>query len=637
MTFETFKQYFIFLTVFTFSIHLEAKQAKKVLYNNVEEQVSLVVSGKIDTTTLSDIHADLLNKSIKADKTFALKTTFDINFDIISPFVSARISPRNKAVWGNDKQNSTVYVDIKDVNAVSLGHNHKIPARIIWVREGWIALDYAKLFAMDLESQIFTVGAFPFSVGRGISLGDAYSVNPASLGFFSDNIVDQYAFGAKFSGSFLKNFLTYDLYGAMLENKATSVSETTAQTQSQAYGKKSNPARGFGKINWLGVARYKITPLKTETSSLVFEPYVVYNSAPEQTIEFTADASSKLTTVGFACDVKITNFEFGWEAAFNRGSQKVQGWDRNKIEKINRGGYAVYVYNHVYDVDPNIVTVTDANKVLYDPSNAAQNNAINNVTRTGTSNGSAISGTALYNGLSRFRDPYENKYHGYMAVADIAYKITPSVKIAMTGGIASGDKNPNANLLDPYDANVDGTYDGFIPLQEVYSGKQVKSAFVMGAGKLKRPLSAPNTGDQFAQVVNGFSNLKFLGFGSEYKVKFSIRGFKLQPNLLAYWEENATNKFDIATGLSLNEPAHKFLGTEGNIFITVDLSDEITLKLSGAVFKPGQHYYDIKGKPMNAAQRKIINAYNSTSIADSIPVLSTDNAYSFTVGMTYSF
>ena len=123
--------------------------------------------------------------------------------------------------------------------------------------------------------------------------------------------------------------------------------------------------------------------------------------------------------------------------------------------------------------------------------------------------------------------------------------------------------------MDPNNSKIDGTYDGFIPLQEVYSGKQVKSAFVMGAGKLKRPLFIPETGDQFAEVVNGFSNLRFVGFGSEYKEKFDLYGIKFQPNLLVYWQEDATNKFDLTTGKSSHELAHKFLGTEGNIFYYV--------------------------------------------------------------------
>ena len=49
-----------------------------------------------------------------------------------------------------------------------------------------------------LQPALPTFGAFPFELGRGIALGTAYAVDASDLGFYSENAIDQYAFGGKF-------------------------------------------------------------------------------------------------------------------------------------------------------------------------------------------------------------------------------------------------------------------------------------------------------------------------------------------------------------------------------------------------------------------------------------------------------
>ncbi len=80
-----------------------------------------------------------------------------------------------------------------------------------------------------------------------------------------------------------------------------------------------------------------------------------------------------------------------------------------------------------------------------------------------------------------------------MIVADAAYTIArPQIKVAIAGGYASGDENPNKDLEDPNDSNVDGDFSGFIGLQEIYTGKRVRSGFLLsGAGRIPRVLSFP--------------------------------------------------------------------------------------------------------------------------------------------------
>lgn len=622
--------------------------AKKPKLSFQEGDFKGSVTGKFDTTTVVDVHTSLLNKNRPEDKVLGTKTTVDLQFELETPWTNIMWAPRSRAVWGNNKQLRTSADKIKNVDAYSLEHKHTIAPRMVWLREAWLELDLTKIFNMSISKQTFTIGSFPFQLGKGISLGSAYSVSPATLGFYSDSSIDQYAFGSKFSGTLREGLASYDLYGAVLENKSTSTSETFAQTQAQEFGKKDNAARGFGVINWLVAARAQVTPLKGESKKLLFEPYVLYNDAPEQTVEFSADASSKLTTLGMLVDFEWDRIEASFETAFNFGHQKVKGWDRNVIENINRAGHSVFVYSDVYDTDPNtlvggeLITLTDANKVLYDTTLSAQKTAINAVTRSASSNGTAITadGVTVYNGLSRFRAPYENSYGGYMIVADAAFWLyKKDLKIAVGAGVASGDRNPNANLTDPNEPNIDGNYQGFIGLQELYRGGQVLSGFVMGSGKLTRPLSAPNTGSQFASVVDGFSNIIYAGTSLKYEPKEWERKFSLHPNLLGYWQQAGTTKFDIATGQSSTELADKFLGTEFNVFSIIGLAEDVSLSVSAAVFVPGAHYNDIKGKPFNAAQRKLLDAANRTSIASAsdLAVISNDPGYSFAVGLSYKF
>ncbi|MFT6765539.1 MAG: hypothetical protein ACJAZS_000417 [Alteromonas naphthalenivorans] len=626
------RPFFVFLL-----LSISGVEAKDSYFSFKDGDIEGSISGKFNTSTNFTMGSLLNKEAYEIDKVIGTKTTVNLQGKFKTPLTTVYADVKSTALWGNNRQIGTSKVTIKDVDAVSLSHSHVVAERVIWLKEAWLELNLTNMFSLNLPKQTFTIGSLPFSIGRGISLGSAYSISPTTLGFYSDSSVDQYAFGAKIAGDIKEDFLTYDIYGAVLENKSTSTSEVAAQTQAQAFGGKENPARGFGMINWLFAARTKVTPLKGEDKKLIVEPYVVYNDAPEQAVEFSADSSSKLTTLGMAVDLEWDRMEVGLEGAFNFGKQKVKGWDRNKIEKINRAGVMTFVYSDVYSVDPNLLAgVTAADKVIYDPS-GANKTAINDVARSESSNGTQVGTAGIWNSSSRFRAPYENKYNGFMAVADISFWMyKKDFKISAAGGIASGDRNPNTNLADPNEPNIDGDYAGFLGLQELYRGTKVKSAYVMG-GKLTRPLSAPNSGNQFAATTSGFSNIIYGGFSGKYEPKGRKRKLSFHPNVLGYWQHAATTKFDITAGLSSTELADKFLGTEFNLLSTIGLSEDIEATFSGAVFFPGQHYKDIKGKPFNAAQRKALDAANKTAISSVLPVLGTDPGYSFVVGLTYSF
>ena len=129
------------------------------------------------------------------------------------------ISLRNKHRWGNNDVVSTTDSSVRLANTAIGSHSHAIGRQVVWLREGWANLSLSKIFGLQSEGcHYFKFGSFAFDLGRGISLGSAYGISPGALGFFSNNIIDQYASAILFGGDIVKGQLAYSVYASMLEN-----------------------------------------------------------------------------------------------------------------------------------------------------------------------------------------------------------------------------------------------------------------------------------------------------------------------------------------------------------------------------------------------------------------------------------
>jgi hypothetical protein len=443
--------------------------------------------------------------------------------------------------------------------------------------------------------------------------------------------------------------LTYDLYAAILENKSDSFTNTTLKILGQEFGRRNKQERGAGKIDYLIAGRLKWIPLKSSTSLIAFEPYILYNDVPEQTIEFPADSNTKLGTAGVAGEFATGNWEWGFDTAVNFGRQSVKGWDRNKVEFENRGGFAALVNSQVVTQDP--FTTANPPKVLFDPNSANGkatqaiiNTSAQNETQNGQLIGIAPDGTPLYNSLVRFRNPYRNALEGWMFVADAAYWICrPTLKVAATVGVASGDEDPNKKAdSDPNAIKPDRNFKGFIGLQEIYSGYRVQSAFFLGgAGRVPRPLTVPNPSlapDVLPSTISGFTNLVLIGTGLHWYPKWRTRAISIRPNILWYWQQDATKKFDIFTKSSSTNDARNYLGCEINSFMDFELLKDLKLFAVWSVFIPGAHFTDIKGTPLNKDQLKILDRVDVTGVdTDRLPLLGNDIAYTINIGLEYRY
>ena len=64
----------------------------------------------------------------------------------------------------------------------------------------------------------------------------------------------------------------------------------------------------------------------------------------------------------------------------------------------------------------------------------------------------------------------------------------------------------------------------------------------------------------------------------------------------------------------------------------------MTFFFVASIFFPGQHYTDIKGKPLTSAQQKALNRLNTNDAQDSeVPNIGSDTAFTFNTGFTFKF
>lgn len=597
---------------------------------------------------------NFLNNNETDDKAWYARHTIDTKLNILygaktygKNVAECVFTLRNQAVWGNPASIiPTTGAEVKTLDAVGASHSHELPRLVPWFRELWLRLDLVPVLGLGIKTKHdLTLGLFSFELGRGISLGNAFAVGQGVLGFYTDFNVNQFAPGALVHGELVKDVLSYDLYTAILNNKSSKLSDTGARILGQEYGRRDSPSRGFGKINYVVAARLNWYAFTSECfGTLRVEPYGLFNNDPEQKVEFPADASSRLGTVGLATEYIHDKFEFGFDCAFNLGQQSVKGWDSNIIELAIDADT-----NCIKQVNSQVVD-QKGNKVYHNPTTPDGKKiqtAINGTPQNEVFNGDKFGSVGtidLINSNRRFSNEYTNKLEGWMFVADAAvWLYKKDLQLATTAGITSGDNNPNLDTKD-------GSYRGFVSLQELYSGKRVKSAFVLGgSGKIKRPLSVPDplailSPSPFASSISGFTNLVFTGGSVLWVPHDWKKEFNLNTNVLAYWQEKPTNKFDALSRppREREELASTFLGTELNLFMHYFILKDVKLFFVGSIFIPGAHYTQVKGLPLDKNQNRalidLLDRFDRTGgVEEPLPNLGDNTAYTFNLGLEFRF
>lgn len=585
------------------------------------------------------------------DQLFSVKTSLDTIIKIqLNSGIDFKAGLRTKASCGNETSTiTTTSSGFKIGGAVTGSHDHYVARLLPWFREVWFDVSLNKFMNLDdsLEHNL-KFGAFPFILGRGIALGSAYSAAPGFLGFCTCSVIDQFAFGQLIYGDIIKDQLAYNVYFGLLENTSDRFGRVNLMVYENEIGRKDSPERGFGIINFVAATNVKWTVSDGSSASfgkLDVEPYAMYNGAPEQKVEFQGDAGSKLATFGLCIDYTGPVCEFGFDIAMNTGRQEVRGWSRNEQENfIDEDAINKNRYTYIRQDNPSTGTlalVTKDVKKIVDGVGSAQG-----VEQNGKLIGT-VGAVNYYNDINRFRPAYINKYKGIMVVADGSWSLREDKKLKLVGTVAwaTGDENPNLDLDNQNDSTVDGDYQGFIGLQEIYSGKRVPSFFLIGSNSAVRPLSSPSyttigtsRTPGFATDISGFTNLVFIGGGIDSNFNISNKSTIFKANVLSYWQDMATKKYDAVNQVGLDEYANKHLGVEFNTELRMVMLKELSAYFMLGVFVPGQHYEDIKGKPLNPRQLKALNRLDSDGATiNGLPVIGTTTAFLINFGLELSF
>jgi hypothetical protein len=618
-----------------------SEQIKKPNFSFTKKNGEMTISGKYRPEVFGGKNLTFLNANNCFDRLFFFRHTLDLNLDIhcgahwcTSDAAQLKFTLRNKGNWGDAATIApTSDSSVRLGDAIFGSHSHSLGKHVIWIREAWLKTSLNAVFRAENYNteHFFLLGFYPFSVGHGIALGDAFAVNPSLVSFYTDNVVDQYAPGLLFTGDIMKDRVQYDLYGAIIENKSGSIRNNMEPVYFQRYCRRLSPERGFGAVNWLIAGRIQSIIFHSDRfGKFEFEPYLLYNSVPEQKVEFPADAESKLVTTGFDIDYNYNNFGCSFEFAKNFGHQHVFGWDSNTVDITNRNDDGALFF-----VNKKVAAIADGKPA---PVTAANQEIINSTCEAQSQNGKDIGG-GLRNSSTRFTDPYTTRFTGWMIVADMGYWILDKqIQLAAGMGLATGDKDPDFNFDNPKAPLPDGSYDGFIGLQEVFTGGRVESAYVLGQRRLARPLSVPDNAIQegfLAQTISEFTNMGFAGVGLHVKPKWSTK-FYMRPNLMFFWQVDPTRAFDLKTHTPLNCCARNFLGTEMNVFMDVSPLDCLKGFLVMAFFLPGTHYKDIQGLPITKQQLDLLRNVEVGQEA-SLPLLGTDPVFTINMGLEYRF
>lgn len=479
----------------------------------------------------------------------------------------ARIRLTNYGYWYDESYYTPFSNDTRAVNMLT------------YMEEMWINLHfgtffnaYDNWFSFKNHPVSLKMGYFPYTLGRGIALGD-FPINIPYLGWNAEKY-DDARFnqpGILIHGNINKD-ITYDLYYSKQSEKSNRYGSTWEKVNANRTDGR-RPWRGVSKDRDLWTARMDFTQQK-RWGDLHVQPYMMYVDAPELSVEVKGDSSARLGTVGLMTEFKRGRFSLNAEVAGQFGHQNMHAIDRNRtfIDADEFSGLSVKKYTHVFTGNKTNEAPGWANgnynSDLYYINNtknrggreATTHQWLPAVTKNGDQLYTAEGGTAMqsyslgsaltpaapintYNsdvtGNARFRDSYRVDYRGFMGVLDMKYEFEEvPVAIAAAGAYISGDKYP-------YNTEKDKRYRAFIPYGDYYYvGKYVYSQVLLEERKLPRPVNISLHHRYAFNNDQDMSNLAYLGTGVDWRPFKDKNRLSLKSNVLWFWETTTLKKWD---------------------------------------------------------------------------------------------
>lgn len=626
------------------------RAAQPNFYWQGHNDVAMTVNGDFKTEYVRQHEANAYNKDVIDEYSF-FADRIDLDTNIAygegkygKPAIQVHHKARHKhkggapAVMATDSSSFRIGEVRQEVEPAKISHP------LQWVKHLWAEASVNALTGRNAATDhTIRFGMFDHSVGRGIAYGPLFGTNKKFLGVFNASS-DFSPFGVRLSGDLVKDRLSYNLYFARLQEMSGSFQQV--QERNKAHINAANPQNGKGKANDVLSASVKVNYGNHSLGDMTSDLYVVWNKASDQHVEMDRDSKVSLATGGWGLEYSKGNFEFGYEAAVNFGEQHVFAIDRNTmglavIEDVVTGLEAdapAAVTTETQVIAPVYSKVTVAGGTGVITSNGANNVKTEVEAYTGDVNSAVLTGTATIGGASRalanasdrFRKEYRNTFAGWMVVADMSYDWKKAgVKLHAGAGHASGDNNPHLQ-------ETNKTYHGFIGMHENYAGKRVKSVFMLNARKGFRPhIQRDDSGNTAVLIDNSFTDMTFVGAGFDWKL--AKRNIDVNCNVLGFFKDKASLKYDSVADQSINENARKYLGTEANVNFTWNLLPGLDLAGQFAAFLPGSFYEDTKGTPLNTKFIAHVDKADTSGRTQAKPRTGTDTAYHLNLGLQYKF
>ncbi len=589
-----------------------------------QSKQSVKATGKIVKEVYASKYMTFLNHTNVYDTAAYDRTTADgilvakYGDNDKNPSIEAKLAIRARYIAGSEALIKTASSTIALGGATVATPSVSIQKSLFWLRELFVKISLDSNASESLHYLKF--GSFPYDLGRGIALGSAYN-SGGFLGLDPRFSIDQFAPGGLLHTDIVKDCLSGDLYYAVLSNPNLSFRDNVEVIRTNEIKElPSNNYRGLNRQAWVLAGALHWKALNLKDLKLNVDPYAYMYISPDQKLEFAADSDSQLYAIGTALEFKTGKFEWGVDTAFQGGNTVVKAWDRNYTTLVNNDGAISVQYTKVYTGDPTTLPIPSLAIATTD------NQVIVKASDLGFSeNGQEIGISGLWNALDRFRPAQKFFYHGYFFVTDMSVELIENqLKFCADTGFVSGhlDSFNDINSLTT-EQMLHQNFNGFIPVQSVYSGKRIQHLVMLNTGVPRFTVQDPTVplADQHvpsrimgvATLTDKFTNLAYTGIGFECTpAKFAEQKAMIKPVALYYWMAQAPT-------LSDGTVASHALGTALSVEFMATIKE--CLDMGGYVgwMIPGKQYQQFAGTKLKAG------------------ILGSDTAYVLNFTMTYKF
>ncbi|MGZ6251082.1 MAG: hypothetical protein ACXWL2_03575 [Candidatus Chromulinivorax sp.] len=585
-------------------------------------------SGKLVKEVYANAYMTYLNHANVFDRSFYYRTTLDgilLSFfgdNEKNPLVDMKAAIRFRYIAGAPSVFKTLPGSFNIGGVAQTEPALALQKSTLWLRELFLKISLDKNPTESLH--YLKIGSFPYELGRGIALGSAYNAG-GFLGIDPRFSIDQFAPGALLHTDIIPDTLSGDLYYAVLSNPNVNYKDNTEVIRANQVSDEQNPikVRGLNCQVWMLSGALFWKAIRNGKTQLDVKPYAYMYVSPDQKLEYPADSDSQLYLIGNALELESGNFGWGVDAAFQGGQTWAKAWDRNYTNLVNSGdatGSICAQYTKVYTDSSltNLAYVSSENKSVV---NAGQQGYLQNgqeIVVDGTP-------TGLWNATDRYR-PNENIfYHGYFVVTDMSYAfLDKQLKLCADVGYTSGHLDDFNEISSLTAAQLEHqNFNGFIPVQSVYTGKRIQHLVMLNTGVPRFTVQDPTVPLEQQQVpsritgvttlVNEFTNLAYTGIGLECKpAKLADQKFLIKPVALYYWMAQAPTLAD-------GSPASHALGTALSLEFEATLWQCLEMGGYFGLMIPGKQYKQFAGLQLKGGK------------------LGSDTAYVLNLTMTYKF